>query len=129
MRLIFALPDYLRGHDLPRYHACIEWFNPFHAPNSHSKFYSITRSHRNNAPVTEIMPLASIVSSCYLTRALYTPPPTPCRLLGLVRAELGLVQVVRVEFFWQFLAVSPANFSKLGPSLVLANVLGLGIPS
>jgi hypothetical protein len=67
VRLIFALPDYLRGHNLPRYHACIEWFNPFRAPNADSKLYSVTRSQRNNAPITEIVPLASIVSSCYLT--------------------------------------------------------------
>ena len=67
VRLIFALPNYLRGHDLPRFHACIEWFNPFRTPNADSKLYSVTRSHRNNAPITEIVPLASIVSSCYLT--------------------------------------------------------------
>ena len=67
VRLIFALPDYLRGHHLPLYHACIEWFNPFRAPNPDSKLYSVTRSHRNNAPIIEIVPLASIVSSCYLT--------------------------------------------------------------
>jgi hypothetical protein len=68
VRLIFALPDYLRGDNLPRYHACVEWFNPFRrAPNSDSNLYSVTRSHRNNAPITEIVPLDSIVSSCYLT--------------------------------------------------------------
>jgi hypothetical protein len=62
-----ALPDYLRGRELPRYHACIEWFNPFRAPNPDSKLYSVTRSHRNNARITEIVPLDSIVSNCYLT--------------------------------------------------------------
>jgi len=67
MRVIFALPDYLRGRDLPKYNACIEWFNPFRAPNADSKLYSVTRSHRNNDRVTEIVPLTSIVSSCYLT--------------------------------------------------------------
>jgi len=67
VRLIFALPEYLRGHDLPTYHACIEWFNPFRAPNPDSKLYSLTRSHRNNGPITEIVPLTSIVASCYLT--------------------------------------------------------------
>jgi hypothetical protein len=67
VRLIFALPDYLRGTALPRYHACIEWFNPFRAPNADSKLHSVTRSHRNNSPITEIVPLTSIVSSCYLT--------------------------------------------------------------
>ena len=69
VRLIFALPDYLRGHNLnlPKYHACVEWFNAFRAPNPDSQLYSVTRSRRNNAPVTEIVPLASIVSSCYLT--------------------------------------------------------------
>jgi hypothetical protein len=67
VRLIFALPDYLRGRDLPRYHACIEWFNPFRAPNPDSKLFSVTRSHRNNSPISEIVPVTSIVSSCYLT--------------------------------------------------------------
>ena len=67
VRLIFALPEYLRGRDLPTYHACVEWFNPFRAPNPDSNLYSVTRSHRNNLPITEIVPLASIVSSCYLT--------------------------------------------------------------
>jgi hypothetical protein len=69
MRLIFALPDYLRGHDLglPKFHACIEWFNAFRAPNPDSQLFSVTRSRRNNAPVTEIVPLDSIISSCYLT--------------------------------------------------------------
>ena len=63
----FLIYMYLRGHDLPQYHTCIEWFNPFRAPNANSKFHSVTRSHHNNAPITEIVPLASIVSSCYLT--------------------------------------------------------------
>ena len=67
MRLIFALPDHLRGRNLPKYHACIEWFNAFHAPNPDSLLYSVTRSRCNNAPVTEIVPLTSIISSCYLT--------------------------------------------------------------
>ena len=67
VRLIFALPDYLRGRDLPKYHACIEWFNAFRAPGPDSQLFSVTRSHRNNAPVTEILPLDFIVSSCYLT--------------------------------------------------------------
>jgi hypothetical protein len=69
VRLIFALPDYLRGHDLrlPKYNACVEWFNPFRAPNPDTQLFSVTRSHRNNAPVTEIVPLSSIASSCYLT--------------------------------------------------------------
>ena len=69
MRLIFALLDYLRRHDLglPKFHACIEWFNAFRAPNPDSQLFSVTRSRRNNAPVTEIVPLDSIISSCYLT--------------------------------------------------------------
>ena len=49
VRLIFALPDYLHGNDLPRYHACIEWFNPFCAPNANSKLHSVTCSHCNNS--------------------------------------------------------------------------------
>jgi hypothetical protein len=69
VRLIFALPDYLRGRDLtlPKYNACVEWFNPFRAPNADTQLFSVTRSHRINAPVTEIVPLTSIASSCYLT--------------------------------------------------------------
>jgi hypothetical protein len=69
VRLIFALPEYLRGHDLrlPKYNAYIEWFNPFRAPNVDTQLFSITRSRRNNTPVTEIVPLTSIASSCYLT--------------------------------------------------------------
>jgi hypothetical protein len=69
IRLIFALPDYLRGRNLrlPKYNACIEWFSAFRAPNPDSNLFSVTRSRRNNAPVTEIVPLDSIKSSCYLT--------------------------------------------------------------
>jgi hypothetical protein len=67
VRLIFALPEYLRGPDLPEYHACIEWFTPFRDPNTDSKLYSVSRSHRNNSPITEIVPVTSIISSCYLT--------------------------------------------------------------
>lgn len=39
VRLIFALPDYLRGRNLnlPKYHACVEWFNSFRAPNPDSQ--------------------------------------------------------------------------------------------
>ena len=65
--LIFALPDYLFGNGLPRYHACIEWFNPFCAPNADSKLHLVTCSLCNNSCITKILPLASIISSCYLT--------------------------------------------------------------
>ncbi|KAF8808413.1 Zn-finger domain-containing protein [Phlegmacium glaucopus] len=64
VRLIFALPEYLRGHNLPRFHACIEWFNPFRAPNPDTQLFSVNHPR---TPVTEIVPLTSIVSSCYLT--------------------------------------------------------------
>ena len=66
VQLIFALPDYLHGNDLPKYQAYIEWFNPFHAPIADFKLYSVTCSHCNNSHITKIMPLASIISSCYL---------------------------------------------------------------
>jgi hypothetical protein len=64
--MIFTLPDHLRHPSLPNNLAYVEWFSPFRAPHSDSGLFSITRSSRNNLPVSEIIPLQSIISPCHL---------------------------------------------------------------
>ena len=64
--MIFALPEHLRHSHLPNKLAYVEWFTPFRAPHSDSGFFPVTRASRNNGPLSEIIPLDSIVSSCHL---------------------------------------------------------------
>jgi len=66
LRVIFTLPEHLRHSHLPNKLAYVELFTPFRAPHSDSGLFPITRASRNNEPVSEIIPLDSIVSSCYL---------------------------------------------------------------
>ena len=67
IRVIFAVPAHLRRPLIPSHLAYIEWFTHFRSPNSDSRLHSISRSYRNNSPVAEIIPITTIVSSCYLT--------------------------------------------------------------
>lgn len=66
VRVIFILPDHLRGRDLPKYHAYVEWFNPLRTPDPDSLLHSVTRSYQHGRPLAEIIPLTDIVSSCHL---------------------------------------------------------------
>ncbi|KAF8970183.1 hypothetical protein BDZ97DRAFT_1652882, partial [Flammula alnicola] len=66
LRAIFALPEHLRHSRLPNQLAYIEWFTTFRAPHADSGLFPLTRASRNNGPITEIIPLDSIVSSCHL---------------------------------------------------------------
>jgi len=66
LRVIFVLPEHLRHPYLPNKLAYIELFTPFRAPHPDSGLFPITRSSRNNGPVSEIIPLDSIISSCHL---------------------------------------------------------------
>jgi hypothetical protein len=67
VRVIFAVPFHLRLPRIPSHLAYIDWFTPFRTPNPDSRLYSVSRSFRNNSPVSEIIPITSIISSCYLT--------------------------------------------------------------
>lgn len=64
--MIFTLPEHLQHSRLSNNLAYVEWFTPFRAPHSDSGLFPITRASRNNEPVSEIIPLNSIVSSCHL---------------------------------------------------------------
>jgi hypothetical protein len=64
--VIFTLPEHLQHPRLPNKLAYIEWFTPFRAPHSDSGLYPVIRASRNNSPVSEIIPIDSIVSSCHL---------------------------------------------------------------
>ena len=66
LRVIFSLPEHLHHSCLPTQLAYIEWFTPFRAPHADSGLFSLTRTTRNNGPLTEVIPLNSIVSSCHL---------------------------------------------------------------
>ena len=66
LRVIFALPEHLQHPLLPNKLAYVEWFTPFRAPHPHSGLFLVSRSSRNNEPISEIIPLDSIVSSCHL---------------------------------------------------------------
>ena len=66
LRAIFSLPEHLRHSRLPTRLAYIEWFTPFRAPHADSGLFPLTRASRNNGPVTDIVPLDLIVSSCHL---------------------------------------------------------------
>ena len=66
LRAIFTLPEHLQHSLLPKKLAYVEWFTPFHAPHSDSGLFSVARASRNNGPVSEIIPLDFIVSSCHL---------------------------------------------------------------
>ena len=44
----------------------VEWFTPFHAPHFDLGLFSIAHASRNNGPVSEIIPLDFIISSCHL---------------------------------------------------------------
>lgn len=67
VRVIFALPDHLRGCGLPKYHAYVEWFNPLRAADPDSLLHSVTRSYQHGCPLAEIVPLTDIVTPCHLT--------------------------------------------------------------
>jgi hypothetical protein len=64
--VIFTLPEHLQHSRLPNKLAYVEWFTPFRAPHSDSGLFPVTRASRNNGPVSEIIPLNTIVSSCHL---------------------------------------------------------------
>ena len=66
LRVIFALPEHLRHPHLPNRLTYIDWFTPFRTPHSNSSIFSVSRSERNHGPISEIIPLDSIVSSCHL---------------------------------------------------------------
>jgi hypothetical protein len=66
LRVIFALPEHLRHSHLPDKLAYVEWFTQFRAPHPDSGLLSVSRTSRNNGPISEIIPLNSIVSSCHL---------------------------------------------------------------
>ena len=60
------MPDHLLTQNIPKRLAYIKWFTPFHAPNSDTGFYSVSRSHQNRIPSAAIIPIDLIVSSCHL---------------------------------------------------------------
>jgi hypothetical protein len=66
LRAIFTLPGHLQHAHLPNKLAYVEWFTPFRAPHLDSGLFPVTRASRNNEPVSEIIPLDSIISSCHL---------------------------------------------------------------
>jgi len=69
LRVIFALPEgpeHLRHSRLPTRLAYIDWFTPFRAPHPDSGLFPVSRTSRNNAPISEIIPLDSILSSCHI---------------------------------------------------------------
>ena len=66
LRVIFALPEHLRHSRLPNRLAYIDWFTPFRAPHPDSGLFPVSRTSRNNAPISEIIPLDSILSSCHI---------------------------------------------------------------
>jgi len=66
LRVIFSLPEHLCHSCLPTRLTYIEWFTPFHAPHADSGLFPVTRTSWNNGPLTDIVPLNSIVSSCHL---------------------------------------------------------------
>jgi hypothetical protein len=66
LRVIFALPEHLRHSHLPEKLAYVDWFTPFRTPHTDSGLFPVSRTSRNNGPISEIIPLDSIVSSCHL---------------------------------------------------------------
>ena len=66
LRVIFALPEHLRHPLLPNRLAYVDWFTPFRGPQPDSGLFSVSRTSRNNGPISEIIPLNSILSSCHL---------------------------------------------------------------
>ena len=66
LRVIFTLPGHLQHAHLPNKLAYVEWFTPFRAPHPDSGLFPVTRASRNNGPVSEIIPLDSIILSCHL---------------------------------------------------------------
>ena len=65
LQVIFALPEHLHHSQLPNKLVYVEWFTPFHTPHPDSGLFPISCASQNNGPVTEIIPLNSIVSSCH----------------------------------------------------------------
>jgi hypothetical protein len=66
LRVIFALPEHLQHPLLPNKLAYVDWFTPFRIPHPDSGLFPVYRTSRNNQPISEIIPLDSIVSSCHL---------------------------------------------------------------
>ena len=66
LRAIFTVPEHLKHPLLPNKLAYVELFTPFRAPHPDSGLFPVSRASRNNASVSEIIPLDSIVSSCHL---------------------------------------------------------------
>ena len=66
IRAIFTLPGHLQHAHLPNTLAYIEWFTPFRAPHPNLGLFPVTRASRNNGPVSDIIPLDAIISSCHL---------------------------------------------------------------
>ena len=67
IQVIFAVPADLCQPLIPSHLAYVEWFTHFQSPNPDSCLHSVNRSYCNNSPAAEIIPITSIVSSCYLT--------------------------------------------------------------
>jgi hypothetical protein len=66
LRVIFTLPEHLRHPRLHNKLAYVEWFTPFRAPHPDSGLFPVSRASQNNGPVSEVIPVDSIVSSCHL---------------------------------------------------------------
>ena len=66
LRVIFSLPEHLRHPHLPNKLAYVDWFTPFRTPHLDSGLFPVSRTSRNNGPISEIIPLNSIASSCHL---------------------------------------------------------------
>ena len=68
LRVIFALPEHLQQSHLPHKLAYVDWFTPFRSPHPDTGLFPVSRTSQNNGlgPISEIVPLHSIVSSCHL---------------------------------------------------------------
>ncbi|KAF8067066.1 Zn-finger domain-containing protein [Lyophyllum atratum] len=67
VRAIFTLPKHLQAPLLSQRLAYVEWFTPLRTPDPDSKLHSVSRSIRQHAPVSAIISLEDIVSSCHLS--------------------------------------------------------------
>ncbi|KAJ7585819.1 hypothetical protein C8J56DRAFT_1026947 [Mycena floridula] len=66
IRVIFSLPSHLHAPRLAQRLAYIEWFNPFRSRHPETNLFITSKSKRLHEPVTEIIPVDDIISSCYL---------------------------------------------------------------
>ncbi|TEB21573.1 hypothetical protein FA13DRAFT_1642617 [Coprinellus micaceus] len=75
VRVLFTLPDHLRGRGIPTRLAYVEWFTTFRQPDATSGLRMVSRSQRAGRPTAAVIPMSHIVANCHLVPKFGTHVP------------------------------------------------------